>query len=197
VETAERTDKLDPQSQEQLRGKFLETAGRYKGVPYCRAHCPPEKRGSILFLDCCALIRQAVFDLRKEFGFVLGKGNQAYQFDMLGPPIPEAEALPGDLIFYSGDYLNPRLRPFPHNMVHVEIYLGGGRSLGARWRDGLVSEFDSYRFESKLYKNIQVYFKSIRPWLEGRLINSCPLHKWDDSRQPEWLSEKFSVFANP
>jgi hypothetical protein len=30
----------------------------------------------------------------------------------------------GDLIFYSGDYINKKLRPFPHKMVHVEIYVG-------------------------------------------------------------------------
>jgi hypothetical protein len=36
-----------------------------------------------LFLDCCALVRRCVKDLRMDFGFQLKGGNQAYQFDTL------------------------------------------------------------------------------------------------------------------
>jgi len=31
---------------------------------------------------------------------------------------------PGDLVFYSADYYNTKLKDFPHKMVHVEIYIG-------------------------------------------------------------------------
>ena len=31
---------------------------------------------SPLFLDCCALVRQVVYDLREDFGFTLGRWNQ-------------------------------------------------------------------------------------------------------------------------
>ena len=34
-----------------------------------------------LYLDCCALVSRAVTDLRLDFGFALGRGNQAYQYD--------------------------------------------------------------------------------------------------------------------
>ena len=79
-----------------------------------------------LFLDCCALIRQAVYDLRDDFGFVLDKWNQSYQFDTLPIELEEKELRPGDLIFYSADYFNPKIKDFPHKMVHVEIYVGAG-----------------------------------------------------------------------
>ena len=34
--------------------------------------------GAPLFLDCCGLIRQVLLDLKEDFGFVIGGGNQAY-----------------------------------------------------------------------------------------------------------------------
>lgn len=56
----------------------------------------------------------------------------------------------------------------PHNMTHVEILLGEGeRTIGARWNNGVVQEFDSYNFVSKSYHSMQFYFKSIDPWLLG------------------------------
>lgn len=63
----------------------METAKKYIGVPYKKSF---HKEGdplydSPLFLDCCGLVRQVVFDLRSDFGFALGKWNQAYQFDVL------------------------------------------------------------------------------------------------------------------
>ena len=52
-------------------------------------------------------------------------------------------------------------------MTHVEIYYGGTQTLGARYIDGVVSIFDSYKFDSTLYYDINCYFKSIDTWLEG------------------------------
>jgi hypothetical protein len=46
------------------------------------------------------------------------------------------ELKPGDLIFYSGIYYNPKMRKQKHDMVHVEIFTGGEtgeQSIGARW----------------------------------------------------------------
>ena len=78
-------DRNSPEFKENLRRKFIDTAKKYIGVPYKKTF---HKEGdplydSPLFLDCCGLIRQVIFDLRHEFGFALGKWNQAYQFDML------------------------------------------------------------------------------------------------------------------
>lgn len=80
--------KIDRSSLEfkaQLRQKFVQTAHKYIGVPYCQKY---HNKGdplfdAPLFLDCCALIRQSVFDLRQQFGYTLGKWNQSYQFDLL------------------------------------------------------------------------------------------------------------------
>jgi len=32
-----------------------------------------------LFLDCCGLVRRVLLDLKDDFGFKVGGGNQAYQ----------------------------------------------------------------------------------------------------------------------
>jgi hypothetical protein len=40
---------------------------------------------------------------------------------------------PGDLVFYTGTYFNEKSRKQKHDMVHVEIFMGGEKSLGARW----------------------------------------------------------------
>ena len=115
-------DRASPQFKDNLRRKFLETARKYTGIPYKKTF---HKEGDLhydspLFLDCCALVRQVVFDLRQEFGFALGKWNQAYQFDTLPDEgLTEEMLKPGDLIFYSATYYNPKIKPFPHNMVHV------------------------------------------------------------------------------
>lgn len=34
-------------------------------------------------------------------------------------------------------------------------------------------------------------------WLEGKFVSHCKEHKWLDERANEWLSDKFSVFADP
>ena len=63
-----------------LRQKFIRQCEKYLGVPYAKRYRKPDDplRQAPLFLDCCALIRRAVNDLRKEFGFRLGPGNQCY-----------------------------------------------------------------------------------------------------------------------
>ena len=111
-------------------------------------------------------MRQCIFDLRTEFGYTLGKWNQSYQFDLLPDQgLTEKDLVAGDLIFYSATYSNPKLKPFPHRMVHVEIYLGEGKSIGARWQRGTIQVFDSYKFESKLYHDIEFHYRSIDSWL--------------------------------
>ena len=60
-----------------MREKFLETAKKYFGVPYAqRYHAPGDKLyDAPIFLDCCALVRQVVYDMREDFGFTLGRWN--------------------------------------------------------------------------------------------------------------------------
>ena len=55
-------------------------------------------------------------------------------------------------------------------MTHVEIYLGGPtneQTIGARWNNGVVNVFDSYKFVSKTYYDIKFHYKSIDTWLQG------------------------------
>ena len=63
-----------------LREKFIRQCEKYLGVPYAKRYRKPDDPlyNSPLFLDCCALVRRAVNDLKKDFGFKLGCGNQSY-----------------------------------------------------------------------------------------------------------------------
>lgn len=81
-------DRSSPEFRELLRKKFVETARKYFGVPYAKQYSLPHnfanrfhkpgspRRKSKLFLDCCGLVRQIVFDLREYFGFILQRYNQ-------------------------------------------------------------------------------------------------------------------------
>merc|ERR1712117_138719 len=80
-------------------------------------------------------------------------------------------------------------------MKHVEIWLGKGqKTIGSRWQRGTVSIFDSYRFESKTYHNMEYHFKSIDTWLKGFCRSVCPDHPWRLKRPIE-ITEK-SIFSS-
>lgn len=52
-------------------------------------------------------------------------------------------------------------------MVHVEIWLGGGKTVGARYQRGVIQVHNSYKFVSKTYGDMQYYFRSLDTWLDG------------------------------
>jgi hypothetical protein len=70
-------DRKDPVFKKQLREKFLDTVKKYFGVPYAKRYWKEgeELYNAPIFLDCCALVRQAVLDLREDFGFSLDRWN--------------------------------------------------------------------------------------------------------------------------
>ncbi|XP_060132187.1 inactive polyglycylase TTLL10 isoform X2 [Zootoca vivipara] len=187
---------LDPDDQWQLRMKFLEQAKSYIGVPYAQKYhqAGTPEYNSPLFLDCCGFIRRVVRDLAEEFGFWMGLGNQAYQYDTLPITLPSEEYLkPGDLIFISGTYFDTQRKRQPHDIVHVEIWLGyGERSLGARWKRGKSQVFDSYKFVSSTYGDMEYHFKSIETWLQGICVSHCPEHRWARAME---LPSKRSIFS--
>lgn len=88
-----------------------------------------------LYLDCCGLVRRCVQDLKSDFGFELGPWNQGYMFDTLPIKTSAQDLVPGDLIFIQGRYRDAKKKRPPHDIVHVEIFVGG-RS-GARTLQGL------------------------------------------------------------
>jgi cell wall-associated NlpC family hydrolase len=99
----------DEQFKEQLRQKFIAQAKTYLGVPYGKKYQPEGSPEYPLYLDCCGLVRQVVKDLQQDFGFVIGKWNQAYQYDTLPVRYSEVSQMkPGDLVFYSGEYSSKR-----------------------------------------------------------------------------------------
>ena len=188
-----------PVRKQALREKFLDRAKSYTGVPYAQRFHEPgtASYNSPIFLDCCALVRQAVDDLQDDFGFRLGRWNQAYQYDVLGPEIPLEEMKPGDLVFYSATYYDTKKRRQIHDMVHVEIFIGGPtgeQSLGARWFKGGVQIFDSFKFVSTNYYDIKWHYKSIDLWLKGICLSQCLEHPWGTDRKYNWLTNN-SIFA--
>lgn len=171
-------NRKDPGHKERLRQKFVETAKKYFGVPYGAKYWKEGEKhyNAPLYLDCCALVRQVVYDLREDFGFQLDRWNQAYQFDTLPIDLKFEEMRPGDLVFYSGIYYNEKMRKQKHNMVHVEIFTGGEtgeQSIGARWQKGVVQYFDSFKFTSTSYHSIVFHYKSLDTWLEGICKSHC------------------------
>mmetsp|Transcript_21428 Transcript_21428/g.31037 ORF Transcript_21428/g.31037 Transcript_21428/m.31037 type:complete len:826 (-) Transcript_21428:53-2530(-) len=170
---------------DQLRQKFIDRAKFYMGVPYAKKYQPEGAPDHPLYLDCCGLVRQVLKDLQSDFGFVIGKWNQAYQFDTLPIRVESVKELkPGDLIFYAGTYTSKRSKVQKHDMVHVEIFLGGETgeaTIGARYQKGTVQIFPSYLFPSKLWNLEKVYFCSIDTWLNGQCVSVCPEHQWISS----------------
>eukprot|EP00927_Polykrikos_kofoidii_P053939 TRINITY_DN48453_c0_g1_i1.p1 TRINITY_DN48453_c0_g1~~TRINITY_DN48453_c0_g1_i1.p1 ORF type:complete len:688 (-),score=130.94 TRINITY_DN48453_c0_g1_i1:94-2157(-) len=165
---------------EGLRMRFVDACKAYIGVPYARKKHSPEDPdyNAPLFLDCCALVRRAVADLRDEFGFVLGRWNQAYQWETLPIELTEEQLRPGDLVFVEGTYFDQNKSPQRHDITHVEVFIGGetGKAtVGSRWarsnpEEGKVRGVQihpSYKFVSKLYEIKRFHFRSLETWLQG------------------------------
>ena len=102
--------------------------------------------------------------------------SQEYLHDTLPRAIPANELQPGDLVFWTGEYDDPSRKPHRHNLVHVEVYVGGRSgeaTVGSRYEGEEVSEpgvaeFDSYRtFGGHGAHGHALTFKSIDTWLDG------------------------------
>jgi len=76
----------------------------------------PDTSEAPLYLDCCGLVRKVLWDLQSEFGFLIGRWNQAYQMDTLPIVLEEKDLQPGDLIFYEGKYLSSHSKPQKHDI---------------------------------------------------------------------------------
>jgi len=89
----------------------------------------------------------------------------------------EAELEPGDLIFWSGEYFNPKSRKQVFDMVHVEVFVGGptGKgTIGSRQQYKWVMEYDSYEFTSKSWHCKEIFFCKLDTWLDGVLQPEHP-----------------------
>lgn len=189
-----------------LRRALIDQALSYLGTPYMRsasksvaehnpwcrqlpallkaaAPVPGAHDRAGLELDCSAFIRQAVVDLQRHFGFVLGGWNQAYQFDTLPLAVQTVQELePGDLIFISGVYFDEKRKSKPHNLTHVEMFFPCGpertQTIGSRHKTGCVQVHQDFRFESKTYHSMQYHFRKIDTWLQGECRSFCPQHRW-------------------
>lgn len=190
--------KADPHKMASLRQKFLNQAKKYYGYPYAKKYWPPDSAeyNSKLFLDCCGLVRRVMRDLADDFGFILGPWNQAYMYDTLPVTVEsEKDMKPGDLVFISATYYNPKSKKQRHNMTHVEIWAGEGcKTVGARWNNGKVQMWDSYKFVAKSYHSETYIFKSIDTWLKGICRSFCPQHSW---KRQKYSPSKKSIFALP
>jgi len=103
---------------------------------------------------------------------------------------------PGDIIFFSAIYNDKRARPQIHDMVHVEVFLGGEtgeETIGARFFSGKVQIHKSFKFKSTLYRDVKIYFKSLDTWLMGTCKSFCKGHEWLDDTL-NWSPTKKSIF---
>ncbi|KAK0065133.1 protein polyglycylase TTLL10 [Biomphalaria pfeifferi] len=179
---------------DELRAQVIKRAKSYIGVPYGRKYWSPDspEYKSPFFLDCCGLVRRVIRDLQNELGFRLGPGNQAYMYDTLPNTLCADQMKPGDLVFMTGIYINPKSKKQYHNMVHVEIWLGDGqKTIGSRWNSGKVDIFDSYKFQPKSFHSEEYIFKSVDTWLMGECRSFCPEHSW---QRPVYNPSARSIF---
>lgn len=98
-----------------------------QGVPYHpRYHTDPASphHKAPLYLDCCGLVRRVARDLEKEFGFVIGRYNQSYQFDTLPIRISKEEMKPGDLVFLEAPYYDAQKKPQTHSECAPFVVVG-------------------------------------------------------------------------
>ena len=193
-----------PRSQEfkdALREKFINQAKKYIGVPYAERYKKPDDPIAPLYLDCCGLVRKVVQDLAEDFGFLIGRWNQAYMFDTLPVDLTLEEMKPGDLIFYEANFTNPdRCKAQKHNMTHVEIFLGGetGRAtLGSRYFRGKVSIYPEYEFPCTTWTCYKHHFRSLDTWLDGICKSFCDEHAWiiDSGLMLDAAAGKRSIFS--
>lgn len=178
---------------ETLRRKFVDACLSYLGVPYGKKFHEPDDPdyNAPLFLDCCGLVRRAVKDLQEDFGFAIGRSNQAYQFETLPQELTLEQMRPGDLIFVQGKYYSETKIQQRHFIVHVEVFLGGetGEStLGSRWSRSDASEgkvrgvqiHPSFKYVSKNYETRKYHFRSLDTWLNG----ICKSQTYSDAIYP-------------
>ena len=174
-----------------LARSFGSQCRKYMGVPYHPSyHKDPNSpyHNAPLYLDCCGLTRRVMQDLADDFGFVIGPGNQAYQFETCPVEVAEADLKPGDLIFTAGTYKKEGKKAQKYDMVHIEVFVGGGESglqtIGARRQTGCVEVLPSYKFDSKSYTITKQFLRSLDTWLSGECK---PL------LDPEYWEKKFST----
>jgi len=202
----QRSARKTPAAMDRLRSKFVAQCKKYTGVPYARKYHEPgtPDHDAPLFLDCCALVRRAVDDLTEDFGFRVGRWNQAYQYDTLynARVADIAQLKPGDLVFYEATYYSEKSKKQKYDMVHVEVFLGlegGGTTplstIGARKQKGHIQVFDSYAFESKSYHSIKFHFCSLDPWLRGECKPELSPGHWIE-KNPSLLPGRKSVFRD-
>ncbi|CAD7947072.1 unnamed protein product [Amoebophrya sp. A25] len=157
-----------------LRQKWIDALKKYIGVPYAKRYVEEgsDEWNKGVFLDCCALLRQASADLESEWGWKLGRWNQTYQYALCSKQVEEKDMKPGDLIFYEATYHDHWRKAQHWNITHIEVYLGPGKqTIGSRWKQH-VAFHDTYElgtddFPSKLWKVHKFHFMSLEPWLES------------------------------
>ena len=187
---------------DELRAKFVEQIKSYIGTPYSKKYAV---KGAARCLDCCNLVRRAVLDLKTDFGFTIGHWNQSYQFDTLPQELPPEQLRPGDLIFWSATYNDPTKKPRKHDMVHVEVFLGGEsgeQTIGSRSTDpssfhGVAyhESYKSYAERCTASHDFKLYFRSIDHWLNGVCVSHCKTCTW--AERPTMChatSKKYSLF---
>ena len=215
AEQAQRKPRRSKAERERLRAKFVKQVRSYIGVPYSKKASGVD---APLYLDCCNLVRRCLLDLKDDFGFKVGHWNQAYQYDTLPVALSAEQLRPGDLIFWSATYNDPLKKPRRHDMVHVEVFVGGASgeaTIGSRSTDphapkavALHESYRSYAAHCTASHGFTTYFRSIDTWLDGVCVSHCKECSWAErptARLPAGggggggapLTKKYSIFEQP
>ena len=119
AKAAARREKDPAGDKARLREKFIAKCMENIGIPYAQRYHKPgdELYGCKEYLDCCALFRKALRQLRPDFGFDIGPWNQAYLFATLPRKLEFREVKPGDLLFVEGTYFKGRKKQQKGNIV--------------------------------------------------------------------------------
>lgn len=204
ADAAIRKPKRSQEERDALRLKFVAQVRSYLGVPYSKKYAVSE---APMYLDCCNLVRRCVLDLKDDFGFTIGHWNQSYQFDTLPVALSGVEEMrPGDLIFWAAEYNDPTKKPRKHNLVHVEVFLGGENgemTIGSRSTDPDsfkgVAMHESFRTYGHACHNIRIFYRSIDTWLDGVCVSHCKECNWTLAERPSkshTTANKYSLFGS-
>ena len=126
-----------------------------------------------------------VQDLAEDFGFLIGRWNQAYMFDTLPIDLTLEEMKPGDLIFYEANFTNPNRCKAQTQQYDLmwRSSLAESNVDGRRWAlatfCGKVSIYPDYEFPWATWTCYSKHhFRSLDTWLDGVCKSFCDEHAW-------------------
>eukprot|EP00798_Chlamydomonas_sp_ICE-L_P029818 gene29818-12731_t len=151
-----------------LRQRFVDLARQYVGVPYGRKFHEAEG------CECEGCVESG----RQLF-------QDKFSLDCCGL-LTQHKLQPGDLVFYSGVYVNPKSKPHPSKMTHVEIFVGGDSGEATIGSGALAGEESLLQLQPNV-DAADMFYCRIDTWLQGACVPEHP-DLWK-SKAERWKGE--------